>query len=413
MASNMNKRKRSDDREHEPPSTGILSRTCHCVSERCSEGQCTIFSDFPVDLRNRLFSAIMTSFLDTGPPLHFLGIGPVSITTLSIDNCNGEEPYAFCDAYCSVSRQEKRYLLAELFEMGIDILINYVKSEEIPRSKKERIVLSKLLHFLKNSEEKGETDPLQNLDKLEDQTEINIVLANHLFGKLSSTPDFLMDIQGKQKGDSCPCLSPMCKVTGSFGDTSVGNDQVWHGNLDIIVKNDLAIQSPKEAESQGVKSPVEVKKGGKCLQKNPQLIAETIVFSFLQKQKHPESNHYMFPCIGILDTEMVFYFYDSEHDVLLESNRISLLTPDSNISIVAVVSAWLVVNYRFLCSGLADILKPEKASFFSKVKSKLSVYQNQLRLGKVRSAEQRFEKTNKFPLIIGPVADRLKEKVDL
>ena len=51
--------------------------------------------------------------------------------------------------------------------------------------------------------------------------------------------------------------------------------------MDIIIKNDLVVENlEKEPDSPGGKSPIEES----SLSRNPQLIAETIVFSFLQKK---------------------------------------------------------------------------------------------------------------------------------
>lgn len=59
---------------------------------------------------------------------------------------------------------------------------------------------------------------------------------------------------------------------------------MWHGNLDIIINNDLAVEPIEDPpESPGGKSAVEVKMKT-ALRKNPQIISQTIVFSFLQKK---------------------------------------------------------------------------------------------------------------------------------
>lgn len=382
-----------------------------CTGQHCSKSHCTIFSDFPESLRKGfLFAA-----------LNFIMYEGMTVTTLSIGNCNADEPYSFSEAFCSVARKEKRYLFASLFETGIRLLIDYTarKERKIPENKQERFILAKLLHFIHNSTEKGECDPLQNLDRLKDGTETTILLANHLFGKLSTSSDYLMNRQCKWKGENCPCSLPTCKLTGDFGDTSIGNGEVWHGNMDIIIKDELAIQTTKEDEesdSPGEKSPEEMKKGEKCLQKNPQIIATTILFSFFQQQRHPESSHYLIPCIGISSTEMVIYFYDSEHDVLLESSGINIGTAVKDtlaVNVVAVIVAWLVVNHKYLCSGLMDILKAEKAHFFSKVGSKLSVYQNQLKLGNVASVLHKYRKsTGSFPFIPDSVGNSLLKELE-
>ncbi|XP_021362251.1 uncharacterized protein LOC110456051 isoform X2 [Mizuhopecten yessoensis] len=166
-----------------------------------------------------------------------------------------------------------------------------------------------------------------------------------------------------------------------------GNEEVWHGNLDIIVDNDtVGVSYPSEckADSPGGKSTVEVKLKHVNLSRNQQIMSETIVFSFLQKQRHPESRHFLFPCIGVANTGMVVYFYDSQKDVLLESSFISLVSVEGKVNTQAILASWFVVNYKYLSSGIPHSKAPdEKAGFFSHVKEKLEIYEHNLKFGNV------------------------------
>ena len=137
--------------------------------------------------------------------------------------------------------------------------------------------------------------------------------------------------------------------------------------MDIIIKNDLVVENlEKEPDSPGGKSPIEES----SLSRNPQLIAETIVFSFLQKKptkkQHPELSHFLIPCVGIASNAMLLMFYDSEHDVFLESSFVPLLssTCENMFSVEAILVTWLAVNYRFLWTGLTDEMLQFKAGFF-------------------------------------------------
>ena len=136
---------------------------------------------------------------------------------------------------------------------------------------------------------------------------------------------------------------------------------------------------------------MEVKTGASFLSLNPQLIAETIVFSFIQKQKHPERSNFLTPLIGVAKSEMLVMFYDSEHDVLLESTLIPLMSREckSRFSVEAIVITWLVVNYQFLCSGLTRNMLSLKANFFENVKDSIEIYQNELQLQNVTLAAEK------------------------
>ncbi|XP_021357355.1 uncharacterized protein LOC110452921 [Mizuhopecten yessoensis] len=117
-----------------------------------------------------------------------------------------------------------------------------------------------------------------------------------------------------------------------------GNAQVWHGNMDIIVNYEVPIvvgTPPKEnPDSPESKSPVEVNLNITGLSRNHEIMAKTIVFSYLQKYRHPESDNFLCPCIGVTFTDLIIFFYDSEHDILLERSVVPLHSPkDTSVAV--------------------------------------------------------------------------------
>lgn len=163
-----------------------------------------------------------------------------------------------------------------------------------------------------------------------------------------------------------------------------GNAEVWHGNVDIIINDDLAVEPLEEAPSE--QSPLEVKLEA-SLKTNPQIAAQTIVLSFLQKKRHPERDHFLTPCIGVGSSELFIMLYDSEHDVLLESSTVPLFENEFSceFSFCAILVCWLTVNYRFFCSGLNEKFKMLKSNFFDIVKKKITVYEEELRFQNVKT----------------------------
>lgn len=113
-----------------------------------------------------------------------------------------------------------------------------------------------------------------------------------------------------------------------------------------------------------------------------QLIAQTIVFSFAQKKKHPEYKKFLFPTVGINRTKVIFHFYDSEHDILLKS-RVFPIFERKKLNYDAILAIWLVVNYKYLCSGSTKEIRNEakKANFFQHSGSQLPIYNNELIIG--------------------------------
>ena len=143
----------------------------------------------------------------------------------------------------------------------------------------------------------------------------------------------------------------------------------------------LEVESVK-SRSPGGKSFMEVKAGEESVD---QVIAQTIVFSFLQQARHPEYNHSLIPGISACENELRFYFYDSVNDVLLTSTSINLMERYGvRFNDAAALTAWLVVNYRSLSTGLTGPLSSmPKSDFLRFVKPKLEIYRKNLRTGGV------------------------------
>ena len=124
---------------------------------------------------------------------------------------------------------------------------------------------------------------------------------------------------------------------------------------------------------EGNKAP-EVKVKSNVLSGNAYIISETIIFSFLQKKLHPERNHYLTPCIGVGNSSLIVMFYDSEHDVILESSHIPLFRPCSvnkyEFDDAAILASWLTVNYKFFSSGLTEGMKTLNVDFSKRHRKK-------------------------------------------
>lgn len=179
-----------------------------------------------------------------------------------------------------------------------------------------------------------------------------------------------------------------------------GNVEVWHGNLDVIINTDLALVEPLDEDSENGSdgnSAVE-----NCLQRNHQIIAQTIVFSFFQKKRHPERKHFLTPCIGIGSSELIVMLYDSEHDVLLESSSVPLFNKDSSLefSLQAILVCWLTVNYKYFCSGLCEEYQQYQSNFFVHAKEKIQIYEDKLSLGNVGNSRLNEQKLLQCPSIV-------------
>ncbi|XP_048744818.2 uncharacterized protein LOC125657928 isoform X2 [Ostrea edulis] len=222
------------------------------------------------------------------------------------------------------------------------------------------------------------------------ETELMIILAEHFFSRLSLSNTYSMDHFAKYKGNLlCKCGS--CKpesLAANFDDTSIGNRDCWHGSLDILLgstESFIHVASVEEELSPGEIAPFEVKlKNVEERRFRSQTLAQVIAFSFLQKASHPSLENFLIPCMAATKKELKIYFYDCKYDILLESRGIPLLVeiPGSNsqpLNFEAIIAAWLVLNYKYLCSGPFDsLLKAPKANFFKHAEPCLEIYEKEL-----------------------------------
>lgn len=114
-------------------------------------------------------------------------------------------------------------------------------------------------------------------------------------------------------------------------------------------------------------------------------LAQTIVFSLLQRQRHPNFRTSLTPNILFSPDYIQIIMYDAVNDVLLGSNFIDLfnVNADGHLSSEAVVTLWLVLHYRIFCCGLhfKDNVEAEifKSNFHSLTKEKWNVYTKHLK----------------------------------
>ena len=110
-----------------------------------------------------------------------------------------------------------------------------------------------------------------------------------------------------------------------------------------------------------------------------QLIAQTIVFSFLQRKLMGMSlNNCLIPGIGISSRYLTVCFYDSKNDVLLESCCLEVFAGTTTLTYSVILFLWPTLNYRLFCTGITDEMKNYKADFFKRVDDHLYIYKNEV-----------------------------------
>ena len=127
--------------------------------------------------------------------------------------------------------------------------------------------------------------------------------------------------------------------------------------------------------------------------RNSQILSEALVFGCLQKTLHPELNTFI-PTVGISKENVVFYFYDSESDLLIESSIFdifeTLVLKRKRLSLAydTILALWLTLNYKYLSSGVTQSMldrKDYRAKFWDQLPADTeNIYKNMLRIGDTR-----------------------------
>ena len=165
-----------------------------------------------------------------------------------------------------------------------------------------------------------------------------------------------------------------------------GCEKGWHGSVDILLENNLPIQifNSTELDDQPERSlsPSETKSSDALSESDEsQLIAQTIVFSFLEhKYNKSELKNALVPAIGISASHVNVNLYDCENDIFLASEKNLKILSGRKLYNEIVVLLWLVLNYRDFCSGITDEMKSFKADFHRRVDDLLCEYRDNVKM---------------------------------
>ena len=170
-----------------------------------------------------------------------------------------------------------------------------------------------------------------------------------------------------------------------------GNSKVWHGNVDILLgpHPSVAVYANDDstgADSDGSLSSFEAKDNSDLINDRSQIISEAIVFALLQKKCNPSFDNYLIPTIGISKTDILFYLYDPEHDILLESPPFNIFEPyaSNSLELSTVLALWFILNYKTFCTGITVAMKERNftADFLSHVNNEIKIiYKERLQFG--------------------------------
>lgn len=119
-------------------------------------------------------------------------------------------------------------------------------------------------------------------------------------------------------------------------------------------------------------------------------VAQTIVFSFLQRKRLPEFPNLLIPNILISPQEFRIIMYDAVNDILMCSVPLPIFQPypSNSLEIASIIILWMVLNHRIFCEGTDALIremgierKKIQADFKERAKEKFELYVNELKYG--------------------------------
>lgn len=332
----------------------------------------TIFKTFDKCLRSQL-DKVRKSLRD--------GMSDLNLRFLKIRCANANASVSFSKATCdteshvwpessgiALTGKKVKCVIGSIFVEGLDMMEKYFKRGKIPEDPDYQKALEKLLTFLSKSREDNEA----LFEDMKDMSEGDwaIRVAQHLLVQLSVYDSYLIDSYKGCNFSCCPCPRKD-HLLGFTCDTSFGCENSWHGKPDIIVQDiPVTVQMEgmpalrPEPSAETAVSSID----NKFLQQHKaQLKAQTITFSPLQEKTNKcKLRNSLVPGIGISTKYLLVNFYDSVHDVLLTSKPLTIFKGEE-LMYSTILFLWLTLNYRLLCSGLTETMKPFKAGFFDVV----------------------------------------------
>ena len=134
------------------------------------------------------------------------------------------------------------------------------------------------------------------------------------------------------------------------------------------------IKEPDEISEKSVSS-IEIKSHENFTEGDAsQLLAQTIVFSFLQnKYNKNKMKNSLVPGIGISTKYLYINLYDSVNDVFLSTHSVAMFGV-GKLLVDKVVLLWLTLNYRYFCTGITEEMMKCKADFHRRLDDMLPEY---------------------------------------
>lgn len=274
--------------------------------------------------------------------------------------CNASESNAFTSARCEINniinKESKTYTLdfETLFKLGLDLLEKLRCEKKPTLGERNTRAIEILEAFIEQKviHEASLTEILLDKDKKYSEADFTVTLAEHLFKLLAPERHYVID-KGAGGKNSCKCSIDICEKEKHFGNTRIGHKDVWHGSIDLVlVSNEDSVRW---------RSIIEVKRS---LSRSKfavmdQAIAQTIVFSFLQRGGSP---NIFIPNILISPKEFRVIMYNAEYDLLICSQPLNLFTKQDStgcLNFSSLLVLWMVLHYETFLKDVKQVVQEE------------------------------------------------------
>nr|XP_022310336.1 uncharacterized protein LOC111115785 [Crassostrea virginica] len=235
-----------------------------------------------------------------------------------------------------------------------------------------------------------------------DEARITAVMAQHLFSQLIPGNKYCIDNTSKNLPKVCPCQQPNCGKEIKAGCTALGSGDTWHGYVDILLNNNVAVsvisddEEHSDDDNPGPSAPKQLCRSSSsvslCIEDEhgrhnkrsllnmnviDQIIAETITNAFAQINLTKTLTGWLIPTFGCTVDQVVAFMYDPKSDVLLQSmDIISCWRAEKTLDLTTVVFIWMLLNFPiFMCKNLADQYEFDRSNFHKLAETKLKWYQ--------------------------------------
>ncbi|XP_052710562.1 uncharacterized protein LOC128184951 isoform X2 [Crassostrea angulata] len=81
-----------------------------------------------------------------------------------------------------------------------------------------------------------------------DTASVTAVMAHHLFSQLIPGNKYCINNRSRNLPNVCPCQQPNCGKEIKAGCTALGSGETWHGYVDILINDTIAVSVMKDSE---------------------------------------------------------------------------------------------------------------------------------------------------------------------